>query len=152
MSPFFELTKLPGSFLFILLFSINNATEAVLHAVYPLTAVLATIGVSVGSLSMFFVELIVAFIFAPILPDIAAKSVHDSVLEGALKVSAIGPLETPVATHLVIRPDASVLASIGPKVDAFALFYSVLEKAVIVAAIAPHFDAFAILLLHRCHF
>ena len=136
----------------MLLLGVNNHAEAMLHTIYPLAAVLAAIRVCVCSLAMLFVKLIVAFIFTSILPDIAAKSMHDSVLKGALKVSTIGPLETPIAAHLVIRPDACVLAAIGPEVYTFTLFDSVLEETVIVASITPYFDAFAILFFHRCHF
>ena len=136
----------------MLLLGVNNHAEAMLHTIYPLAAVLAAIRVCVCSLAMLFVKLIVAFIFTSILPDIAAESMHDSVLERALKVSTIGPLETPIAAHLVIRPDACVLAAIGPEVYTFTLFDSVLEETVIVASITPYFDAFAILFFHRCHF
>ena len=100
---------------------------------------------------MLFVELIVSFVFTSVLPHVAAKPMHDSVLEGALKVAAISPLEAPVPAHFIVRPDASVLAAIRPKVDTFTFLHAVLEESVIVAAIAPHFNAFPILLLHCSH-
>ena len=101
---------------------------------------------------MLLVESIVAFVLATILPDIVAVAVHDSILEAALEVAPIAPLEAAVPAHLIIAPLARVLGSVGPVVDALTLFHTVLKVAVIVAAIAPHFDALAILLVVRRHF
>ena len=80
-----------------------------LHAIVPLTPILASVGVSVGALSMLLVVAIVSFVAATVLPHVDAVPMHDSVLERSLEVAAVCPLETPVAAHLVLAPHAGVL-------------------------------------------
>ena len=84
---------------------------------------------------MFLVESIVALILTTILPHIVAISVHDSVLELALEVATIGPLEAALSTHFIIRPHACVLGAVGPEVDTLALLNAVTEVSVVVASI-----------------
>lgn len=60
---------------------------------------------------------------------------HDSVLEVALKVASISPLEAALAAHLIVAPVALVLAPVRPVVDTHAFFDSVFEVSVVVAAI-----------------
>ena len=75
---------------------------------------------------------------------------HNTILEGALEVSTISPLEATIAAHLVIRPQACILGAVCPKVDALALFHTILKVSVVVTSITPHFDAFAVLLVCLC--
>ena len=152
IGPLTEFSELPSASLLLLLLCVNYTSVSVLHAVDPFATVLAAIGVRVGAFAVLFVELVVAFVLATVLPYVGTKSVHNSILEGALEVAAVGPLEAPVATHFVVRPNTCVFAPVSPKVDAFTLFNTILEKAMVVAAITPHFDAFAVLLLHDGHF
>ena len=96
---------------------------------------------------MFFVEAVVALVLAPILPHIVSIAVHHSILEGTLKVAAIGPLEAALTAHLISEPRARVFTAVGPKVAAFALLHSIVEVSMIVAAITPDLSAHTILLL-----
>ena len=143
--PLSEFPVGPDSLTFVSGLGVDNPAISVLHAFIPFATVLATVGIGVGSFSMFLVESVLAFIAASILPDVQAFSVHDALLEGTLEVAAIGPLETSVATHLVVRPRASVLTAIGPEVTPFAFFDTTAEITMIVAAITPDFDALAVL-------
>ena len=106
-----------------------------LHAVDPLTAVLAAIGISVCALPMLLIELIVTFVLSAVLPHIRPEAMHDPVLERALEVPPVGPLEGPISTHFIVGPDTGILAAIRPKVDALTFLHTVLEVAVIVASI-----------------
>ena len=103
---------------------------------------------------MLLVKSVVSLVFSAILPHIVAVAVHHSTLELPLEVASIGPLETAVATHLVVSPSARVLAPISPKVAPFAFLDAAEEVSVVVAAIAPHLNALSILLvlLAACHF
>ena len=94
---------------------------------------------------MLFVESVMACIHPTILPHIVAKAMHNSILEGALEVSTIGPLEAAIAAHFVIQPQASILGAICPEVDALTLLDAILKVSVIVTPIAPDLDAFAVL-------
>lgn len=96
---------------------------------------------------MLLVKSVVTFILATILPDVVSDTVHYSVLEQALEVATISPLETAVATHLVVGPRADVLGPISPKVNSFAFLHSIPEVSMVVAAIAPYFNSLAILLI-----
>ena len=118
-----------------------------LHAVDPLTAILGAVGVRVCAVTVLLIELIFTLVLTPILPDIVTIPVHHAILELALKIASVGPLEASVAAHLVVRPLAAVLAAVGPEVDAFTLLNTVLEETVIVASIAPYFDPLAVLLV-----
>ena len=82
--------------------SVDNASEAVLHSVYPFSTILTAVRISVCSFSMFFVELIVALVLATVLPYVGTKPMHHSILERALEVAAVSPLEAPMATHLIV--------------------------------------------------
>ena len=75
-----------------------------LHAIDPLALVLAAVRVGVHPLPVLLVELVMTLIFATVLPHVVSISVHHTVLEAALEVSAIGPLEASSATHLVVAP------------------------------------------------
>ena len=99
---------------------------------------------------MLLVKLVFAFVLTAVLPDIVARAVHDTVLERALKVATVRPLEAPVAAHFVVGPGAAVLAAIGPKVNADAFFDAILEESVVIAAITPHFDSLSVLLILSC--
>lgn len=96
---------------------------------------------------MLLVKSIVTFILAAILPNVVSDTVHYSVLEQALEVTAISPLEAAVATHLVVCPRADVFGPVSPKVDSFALLHSIPEVSMVVAAIAPNFNSLAVLLI-----
>ena len=125
-----------------------------LHAIVPIAAIFAAIGVCVGAFSMFLVVAIMTFISATVLPHVDTMSMHHAILERALEVATIGPLKAPVAAHLVLAPHTSVLGAIGPKVAAFTLFDAQSEHAMVVAAVGPDFDTFAIafvLLVHHVH-
>ena len=100
---------------------------------------------------MLLVKLVFAFVLTTVLPDVVAIAVHDPVLERALEVATVCPLEAPVATHFVVLPGAAVLATIGPKVNANAFFDAVLEEPVVIAAIAPHFYSLSVLFVLSCH-
>ena len=84
---------------------------------------------------MLLVESIVAFVLATILPDIVSVAMHNSILEAALEVAAICPLEAASSAHFIIGPMASILGAVGPEVNAFSLLDAIFEVAVIVAAI-----------------
>ena len=99
---------------------------------------------------MLLVKLVFAFVLTAILPDIVARAVHDTVLERALKVATVCPLEAPIATHFVVGPGAAVLAAIGPKVNTDAFFDAILEESVVIAAIAPYFDPLSVLFVLSC--
>ena len=151
ITPLFKFSELPNAFFLLLLFCINYAPEAVLHAINPFATVLTAIRIRVSALTMLLIVLIVALVLSTILPYVGTKSMHYSVLERSLEVAPIGPLECSISTHFIVGPNASILTSIGPKVDTLSLFYSILEEAVIIATIAPYLDSFSILLLHGCH-
>ena len=102
IGPLFEFSELPNASLLLILLSVNYASVSVLHAVHPFATVLATVGISVGALSVLFVELVVTFVLPTILPYVGTKSMHNSILEGALEVAAVSPLEASVATHLIV--------------------------------------------------
>ena len=118
-----------------------------LHSIHPVTSIFATVGVRVRSKAMLFIELVLAFVLTAVLPYISSVSVHYSTLELSDEVSSISPLETALATHLVLGPVARVLTAIGPEVYSVALFLAVLEMAQVVATIAPHLDALSVLFL-----
>ena len=96
---------------------------------------------------MLFVELIFTFVATAILPDVASKSMHDSVLERTLEVATVGPFENSFTAHLVLVPSAGVLAAVSPEVDTFSLFDSILKESVVIGTIAPDFDSLSILAL-----
>ena len=96
---------------------------------------------------MLLVEFVRAFVLTAVLPHVVAEAMHHAVLEAALEVAAIGPLESAVATHFVVLPHSTVARSICPEVSAFEVFHSISEMSVVVAAIAPHLNAFAVLLI-----
>ena len=100
---------------------------------------------------MLLVKLVFAFVLTAVLPDVVAVAVHYSVLERALKVATVCPLEAPIATHFIVLPGAAVPAAIRPEVNADALFDAVLEETMIVAPIAPHFNPFSVLFVLGCH-
>ena len=81
---------------------VNDPASTMLHAIVPFAPILAAIGVSVGALSMLLVVAIVSFIAATVLPHVDAMAVHHSILERALEVAAVSPLEAPVAIHLIV--------------------------------------------------
>ena len=96
---------------------------------------------------MLLVKSVISFVFAAILPHIVAIAMHNTTLELTLEVSPIGPLETTMATHLVISPSARILASVSPKVASFAFFNAAEEVSVVVASITPHLNSLSILLV-----
>ena len=96
---------------------------------------------------MLLVKSVISFVFTAILPYIVAIAMHDSTLELTLEVSSISPLETTMATHLIICPSAGVLAAVGPKVASFAFLDATEEVSVVIATITPHFNALSILLV-----
>ena len=96
---------------------------------------------------MFFVEAIVALVLAPILPHIVSIAVHHSILEGTLKVAAIGPLEAALTAHLISEPRARVFTAVGPKVASFAFLDTAEKVSMVVATITPHLNALSILLV-----
>ena len=96
---------------------------------------------------MFLVELIFAFIFATVLPNIIAEAMHHSVLERTLEVATIGPFETAIATHFILGPLSCVFTAISPEVNAFFFLDSVSEISVIIATITPYFDTLSILFI-----
>ena len=96
---------------------------------------------------MLLVKSVIPFVFTAVLPDIVAIAVHDSTLELTLEVTSIGPLETTMATHLIISPSARVLAAVGPKVASFAFLDATEEVSVVIATITPNFNALSILLV-----
>ena len=99
---------------------------------------------------MLFVELVITLILTPVLPDINAVAMHDSLLELTFEETSIAPLEASLTAHLVESPHSCVLTAICPEVYSFSLLYSVLEITVIVAAVAPDLDSFTILtIVHR---
>mmetsp|Transcript_31300 Transcript_31300/g.38721 ORF Transcript_31300/g.38721 Transcript_31300/m.38721 type:complete len:295 (-) Transcript_31300:319-1203(-) len=152
VQPLFEFAKRPDTLLFVGALCADDAANAVLHAIDPLSAILAPIRVGVRPLSMLFVKSVIAFVLAAILPDVVAVAVHDATLEATLEVAPVGPLEAASAAHLVVRPMPRILGAVCPKVHTFALLDTVLEVAVVVAAVGPHFDSFTILLVLRCDF
>ena len=87
------------------------------------------------------IVLIVAFEYAAVRPNIFAVAVQHAVLEIALEVAAVVPLEHPHASHLVFMPRASVYATIGPDVAPYPLLDAMNQVAVVVAAIAPDLNA-----------
>ena len=94
---------------------------------------------------------VVAFIFSAVLPHIVTKAMHNAVLELALEVAAIGPLEATLSAHLIGQPVSSVLTAIGPEVAAFTFFDSMVKITMIVAAITPNLNPHAVLsLLEAC--
>ena len=117
-----------------------------LHAVDPLTAILASVRISVRSLTVLLIVPVIAFITSAVLPHIVAKAMHHARLEAALEVATISPLETTFAIHLVIWPTSRELGAISPKVDSVAFFHSVLEIAMVVATIGPDLNALSSLL------
>jgi len=119
----------------------------VLQTIDPLAFILATVGVGVGAFTMLFVESVVSFVFSAVLPHVDAISVHDATLEVTFELTSVGPLERPVAAHLVVFPCSTVLGPISPVVHAVALLDTLCKVAVVVAAIAPHLDTHTILLL-----
>ena len=145
VQPLLEFAEGPNTFLFVRALCADDAAHTVLHAVDPLAAVLASVRVCIRALSMLFVESIVAFVFATILPDVVTVAMHDSILEAALEVAAIRPLEAPSSAHFIVGPVASILGAVCPEVDAFSLLDAIFEVAVVVAAIRPNLDPFAIL-------
>lgn len=145
------LSEFPNASFLLLLFCIDYVAFAVLHSIDPGATVLAAIGVGVGALAVLFVEFVVAFVFAAVLPHIGTIAMHDPILELALEVSSVGPLEAAMAAHFIVRPNARVLAPVGPKVNAFTFLDSFLEEAVVVATVTPDFDSFSVLLLHSGH-
>ena len=96
---------------------------------------------------MLLVKSVIPFVFPTVLPDIVTVAMHDSTLELTLEVTSIGPLETTMATHLIISPSACVLAAVGPKVASFAFLDAAKEVSMVVATITPHLNAFSILLV-----
>ena len=118
-----------------------------LHAVNPLSTIFASIRVGVGSLTMFLVETIVAFIFASILPNIMSMAMHDTILEATLEIAAISPLEASCATHFIVCPVSCILRAICPEVNAFTLLDTILEVAMVVAAVRPNLDSLTVLLV-----
>jgi hypothetical protein len=98
----FEFTKGPDAFPFVSGLGINDAPNAVLHSVDPLTTVLAAIRVGVSAFAVLLVKSVVALIHAAVLPHIVTKTVHNSVLKRALEVTTIGPLKAAMTAHLVI--------------------------------------------------
>ena len=96
---------------------------------------------------MLLVKSVIPFVFPAVLPDIVTVAMHDSTLELTLEVTSIGPLETTMATHLIISPSACVLAAVGPKVASFAFLDAAKEVSMVVATITPHLNAFSILLV-----
>ena len=143
--PLFELAVGPDAFALACAVRIYDEADSMLHAVDPLAAVLASVRVSIRALTMLFVESIVAFVLATILPDVVTVAVHNSILEAALEVAAIRPLEAPSSAHFIVGPVASILGAVCPEVDAFSLLDAIFEVAVVVAAIRPNLDPFAIL-------
>ena len=79
-----------------------------LHTFAPRALVATAIRIGVHAMAMFLIKAVVPFVLAAVLPDIVAKAMHDSVLELALEVAPVGPLEAAVATHLVVCPVARV--------------------------------------------
>ena len=140
-----EFAKGPDALPLIGRLRVNDTANAMLHSVFPLAPVLASIRVGVHALTMLLIESIVTFVPAPVLPDIVAIAVHDASLELPLEVATISPLEATVSTHFVVLPRPRILRPVGPEVCALAFFDATEEIAVVVAAIAPHFDSFSIL-------
>ena len=89
LQPLFELAESPDAFLLIGRLGINDAADAMLHAIDPLAAVLATVRVGVHALAVLLIKLVVPLILPAVLPHIIAIPVHHAVLEAALKVAAI---------------------------------------------------------------
>jgi len=145
--PLLQFAECPNALALICAFGVDDASNAVLHAVNPLAAILAPVGVGVGSFSVLLVESVVTFVLATILPHVVAETVHYSVLKRTLEVAAVGPLESAETRHFVGLPHARVLAAVRPVVASFALFDTVAETAVIVAAVAPDLNAQSILFL-----
>ena len=101
-------------------------------------------------MAMLLVVVIFTFVLSAILPDVVTEAVHDTLLEGALEITTISPLEAALSTHFIWMPLSGVLTAIGPEVNTISFFYSVQEIAVIVASITPNLDAFAILFIVVC--
>jgi len=117
----------------------------VLHAVFPLASIFASIRVYVGSITVLFVVLILTFIATSVLPDVESIAMHDAFLEVSLKIATIRPGKATVARHLVVRPGTTVSASIVPEVASLALFDAHAEVTMIVAAVAPNLNPLPIL-------
>ena len=149
VKPLLKLSKGPDTFLFVGAFCTDDAAHAVLHAVDPFAAILASVGVCVGALTVLLVKSIVAFVFAAILPDIMPVAVHHAILEATLEVAAIGPLEASCAAHFVIRPVTRILRTVCPEVNAFTLLDTVFEVSMVVATVGPDLDSLTILLVLR---
>ena len=109
LDPVLELSLDPFSLPLVRVFGVDDPAYTMLHAIVPLTPILASVGVSVGALSVLLVVAIVSFVAATVLPHVDAVSMHDTVLERSLEVTTICPLETPVAAHLVLAPHTRVL-------------------------------------------
>lgn len=98
----FEFASCPDALLLVCAFSIDDKPDAMLRTIYPLASITASIRISVRSGAVLFVESIFTLVFPAVLPYVVTIAVHDSVLEAALEVSAISPLEASVTAHLVI--------------------------------------------------
>ena len=102
IEPLFKFTKGPNSLLLVLVFCADYAPNTMLHAVDPLTAILASVRISVSSLTVLLIVPVIAFITSAVLPHIVTKAMHHARLEAALEVATISPLEATFAIHLVI--------------------------------------------------
>ena len=123
-----------------------------LHAINPLSSVLAAVRVRVGALPVLLIESVFTFVSSAVLPNIVSFTVHDTILESTLEVATISPLKCSISAHLIVGPLTSVLAAIGQEVDSFALLDAVLKIAMVVATVAPHLDTLSVLFILRSDF
>jgi len=88
-----QFTLSPNTLALVIAIRVNDAANAVLKTILPLTNILRPVRVSVGAAPMLLIVVITALVFASVLPSVDALPVHYSFFEITYESATVCPLE-----------------------------------------------------------